>query len=251
MKAPSPLTRPETLPLESIAKIATDRALIVAPHPDDEALGCAGAISLLAASGCKVRILIISDGTQSHPNSRKYPAPALQAIRKTETIAAMKLLGVEKADITFMQLPDSAVPNAESPTFNAAATLCHAYLAATAPQLLVLPWRNDPHPDHRATWQLFAAAIARCTFAPRTIEYPIWDWDLNQRRSIAEGLITPWRLDISPVVDLKQQAIAAYRSQIADLIDDDPTGFRLSPEMLANFAHPWEIYLESDRSMQM
>jgi LmbE family N-acetylglucosaminyl deacetylase len=247
--APSPLTQPETLPLESIAKIATDRVLIVAPHPDDEALGCAGAISLLKARGCKVRILVISDGAKSHPNSRKYPAAALQALRKTETLAAMQLLGVAKADITFMQLPDSAVPDPESPTFNAAATLCHAYLAATSPQLLILPWRNDPHPDHRATWQLFAAALARCTFAPRTIEYPIWDWDRNQRRSITEGLITPWRLDISPVLDLKQQAIAAYRSQTTNLIDDDPTGFRLSPEMLANFSHPWEIYLEGDSRM--
>jgi LmbE family N-acetylglucosaminyl deacetylase len=246
----SPLTRPEILPLHSIATIATDRALIVAPHPDDEALGCAGAIAMLRARGSKVRILVTSDGAQSHPNSCKYPAPALRSIRKNETLAAMQLLGVEKADITFMQLPDSAVPSTESPTFNAAAALCHAYLAATAPQLLILPWRNDSHPDHRATWQLFAAALARCTFAPRTLEYPIWDWDLDRRRSIATRLLTPWRLDISPVVDLKQQAIAAYRSQIADLIDDDPTGFRLSPEMLANFAHPWEIYLESDRAMQ-
>jgi LmbE family N-acetylglucosaminyl deacetylase len=244
-----PIAHPEILPLHSIVTIATDRATIVAPHPDDEALGCAGAIAMLRARGAKVRILVISDGTQSHPNSRKYPAPTLRSIRKNETLAAMQLLGVEKADITFMQLPDSAVPSTESPTFNAATDLCHAYLAATAPQLLILPWRNDSHPDHRATWQLFAAAQDRCTFAPRTLEYPIWGWSLDRRKSIATRLLNPWRLDISPVVDLKQQAIAAYRSQIADLIDDDPTGFRLSPEMLANFAHPWEIYLESDRAM--
>jgi LmbE family N-acetylglucosaminyl deacetylase len=243
--APSPLTHPETLPLASISSIAASRALVVAPHPDDEALGCAGAIALLRARGCRVRILVVSDGTQSHPNSRKYPAPALAALRKTETLTAMQLLGVEKSDITFLQFPDSAVPTPESPKFNPAAALCHAYLAATSPQLLFLPWRNDPHPDHRATWQLFAAALARCTFAPRTLEYPIWDWDERQRRSSGYGLATPWRLDISSVVDLKQQAIAAYRSQIADLIDDDPTGFRLSPDMLANFAQPWEIYVDS------
>jgi LmbE family N-acetylglucosaminyl deacetylase len=243
--APSPLTHPETLPLASISTIAATSALIVAPHPDDEALGCGGAIALLRALGCRVRILVVSDGAQSHPNSRKYPAPALRALRKTETLTAMQLLGVDKSDITFLQLPDSAVPAATSPNFNAAAALCHAYLAATSPQLLFLPWRNDPHPDHRATWQLFAAALARCTFAPRTLEYPIWDWDETQRSSLAPGLVTPWRLDISSVVNLKQQAIAAYRSQIADLIDDDPTGFRLSPAMLANFAQPWEIYVDS------
>ncbi len=241
----SPLAQPHTLPLRSISDMATDRVLVVAPHPDDETLGCAGAIALLTARGCKVRILVISDGSQSHPNSRKYPAPALQQLRKNETRSAMALLGVPKSEITFMQLPDSAVPAAEETNFNAAAAVCHAYLAATTPQLVLLPWRNDPHPDHRATWQIVTAALARCPFAPRTIEYPIWDWDRNQRRAIAEGIINPWRLDISPVIDLKQQAIAAYRSQTTDLIDDDPTGFRLSPEMLGNFTQPWEIYLEA------
>ena len=46
------------------------------------------------------------------------------------------------------------------------------------------------------------------------------------------------------MVKLKQEAIACYRSQITNLIDDDPEGFRLTPEMLLNFARPWEVYLE-------
>jgi hypothetical protein len=49
------------------------------------------------------------------------------------------------------------------------------------------------------------------------------------------------------VVELKQQAIAAYCSQTTDLIDDDPEGFRLTPEMLANFTRPWEVYIEENR----
>jgi hypothetical protein len=47
------------------------------------------------------------------------------------------------------------------------------------------------------------------------------------------------------VVELKQQAIAFYRSQTTNLIDDDPEGFCLTPEMLANFTRPWEVYLET------
>lgn len=59
--------------------------------------------------------------------------------------------------------------------------------------------------------------------------------------------VTIWRLDISQVVKLKQQAIATYRSQTTNLIDDAPEGFRLTPQMLANFTRPWEVYLEEDR----
>lgn len=240
----SPLTRPHILPWRSIAELATPPVLVVAPHPDDETLGCGGAIALFRSRGNLVRLLVISDGTKSHPNSRKYPSVALQQLRAAETRSAMAILGVDEAEITFMQLPDGAVPDAGSPDFNAAVDRCAAYLAATTPKLVLLPWRSDPHPDHRATWQILTAALARGKFAPSTIEYPIWDWDRNQRQLDNQGAIDPWRLDITEAIALKQQAIAAYRSQTTNLIDDDPTGFRLSADMLENFAQPWEIYLE-------
>ncbi|MEH1898605.1 MAG: hypothetical protein V7K94_25515 [Nostoc sp.] len=87
-----------------------------------------------------------------------------------------------------------------------------------------------------------------CPYPPRLIEYPIWDWDSDQRESLPGSLeVTTCRLNISAVVEFKQQAIAAYRSQTTDLIDDDPDGFRLTPEMLANFTHPWEVYIEENR----
>lgn len=239
----SPLESPDLLPLRSIATLATDSVLVVAPHPDDETLGCGGAIALFRAQQIPVRLLVISDGSQSHPNSRKYPARALQQLRAAETRTAMAILGVAASDITYMSLPDGAVPTAGA-SFDAAVDRTYTDLAAASPSLVLLPWRNDPHPDHRATWQILTAALAASKFAPRTIEYPIWDWDCHQRQLGTQAAITLWRLDISAVVALKQQAIAAYRSQTTALIDDDLTGFRLSPTMLANFAQPWEIYLE-------
>ncbi|MFM2305133.1 MAG: hypothetical protein RLZZ135_2546 [Cyanobacteriota bacterium] len=240
---PSPLAQPQTLPLLHISAIVTERVLVVAPHPDDETLGCAGAIALLAAQGCNVWVLVVSDGTQSHPNSRQYPAPILQQLRAAETQSAMAKLGVTSDRITFMELPDGAIPTPGTIDFNAVVDRFINYLTAVNPQTIFAPCRTDPHPDHRATWQILHAALAQAQLTPRSIEYPIWDWDPLQRSSTNSTEIQAWRLDISQVVELKQQAIAAYRSQTTDLIYDDPTGFRLTPELLANFAHPWEIYL--------
>jgi LmbE family N-acetylglucosaminyl deacetylase len=238
---------PGQLPLYPIDPIATAPVLVVAPHPDDETLGCGGAIAALRDLALAVLILVISDGTQSHPNSRAYPAPRLKAVRMAETQAAMRLLGVNAAQITFLDLPDGAIPLGRSAAFNPALTRCQSYLSTVKPALVFLPWRHDPHPDHRATWQLIHQALRQCNQAPRLIEYPVWDWDVAQRRSIqGKTGVRAWRLDISRTVKRKQQAIAAYRSQTTDLIDDDPAGFRLSPEMLANFAQPWELYLEAD-----
>lgn len=242
----SPLARPLDLPLYSIGEIAAEPVLVVAPHPDDETLGCAGAIGLLTERGYTVNILVVSDGTQSHPNSRQYPATALRDLRESETRCAMALLGVEPSHITFLQLPDGAIPNADSPDFPAVVNECHVYLKSVNPKVVFLPWRADPHPDHRAAWQIISAGLQQAMLSPKVMEYPIWDWDLEQRQLLNQDFYHSWRLDISEVVALKHQAIAAYRSQITNLIDDDPTGFRLTPEMLSNFAHSWEIYLEEN-----
>lgn len=243
----SPFLNPITLPLhaaETVAKIGS--TLVVAPHPDDESLGCGGAIALLRSLGCPVSVLVISDGTRSHPRSRKYPAPALRTLRETETRAALAILGVEASQVTFLGLPDGAIPNPGAAGFEQAVSWCRDCLAGLAPETIFLPWRFDPHPDHRATWQLIQTVIAADdALSSATIEYPIWDWDPEQHNGLpSSNQVTGWRLDISSVLELKLQAIATYRSQTTDLIDDDPEGFRLKPEMLANFTHPWEVYLE-------
>ncbi|MEH2443863.1 PIG-L deacetylase family protein [Nostoc sp.] len=236
-----PLSNPSVLPWRSVEEIACSPALIVAPHPDDETLGCGGAIALLRSLNYDVQVLVISDGTLSHPNSQKYPAGKLRALREAETLSALKLLGVEVHAVTFLRMQDGSIPT----QYQSAVASCRAYITDMTPQIIFLPWRYDPHADHRATWKLIHAVLNDLCFYPRLIEYPIWDWDSNQQRSLPESLdVTTWRLNINTVVELKQQAIAAYRSQITDLIDDDPEGFRLSPEMLANFTHPWEVYLE-------
>ena len=237
-----PLSEPTVLPLRPAIAIAAGSALVVAPHPDDETLGCGGAIALLRSLGCAVQVLVISDGTMSHPRSRKYPATALRALREAETLKAMAVLGVDASFVTFLRLKDGALPTL-APGMSAVAS---RVLAAFAPKTIFLPLRYDPHPDHRATWKLIQTALVYLPYTPRLIEYPIWDWDPEQRGSTpATDQLSAWRLDISKVLALKQTAIAAYRSQTTDLIDDDPQGFRLTPEMLANFAHPWEVYLEA------
>ena len=309
---------PESLALLDIKTLVTRSAhqsiLIVAPHPDDETLGCGGAIALLRQLNVSVKVLIVSDGTKSHPNSLTYPPPALKELRERESLAALAILGVASEAVTFLGMPDGAVPIVETdavtgghgdeksdkieeyqqamqrglgeglspvvsqafkspvglpheryPKVSAKAyakrypkglasrrplglhqeaiALIYQHLTYLAPSIIFLPWRRDPHPDHRASRQLFTAAIKNLATSPRMIEYPIWDWDSQQRGDFADS-INAWRLDISSVLELKRQAIAQYRSQISDLIKDDPQGFRLTPQMLQNFTQPWEIYLE-------
>ncbi|BAC90990.1 PIG-L deacetylase family protein [Gloeobacter violaceus] len=229
------------------AAAALGSTLVVAPHPDDESLGCGGTIALLRRLGLPVRVLVVSDGTRSHPNSRRYPPAALRALREAEARAALAVLGVAPAAVTFLGLKDGAVPFEGDADFADALGRCRRYLAQLEPvRTVVLPWRRDPHPDHRAVWNLMHRASDGFTAFARSLEYPIWLWEQGERfHRPMEGEVCIWRLAIGPVLALKRAAVAAHRSQTSDLIDDDPEGFRLTPETLTHFERPWECYLEA------
>jgi LmbE family N-acetylglucosaminyl deacetylase len=236
------LTETEKIPLVSAETVADwGKTLVVAPHPDDESLGCGGAIALLRQFEREVCILTLSDGTLSHPNSRKYPKEKLRDLRENELKDAAEILSVETSKITFFRYQDRSVPQADAAEFQAAVERCQKFLDEIKPQTILVPWRRDPHPDHHAAFQLIEKAKKK---HHRIIEYPIWLYELAQAEDAPlENEVAAFRLDISSVVEIKQKAIRAHRSQITDLIDDDPHGFRLSEEVLGNFAHPFEIYL--------
>ncbi|MBD2578493.1 PIG-L family deacetylase [Oscillatoria sp. FACHB-1406] len=244
MSAYSFVTEPDlkSLQLESVA----EPILVVAPHPDDETLGCGGAIAQLRSMGKCVRVLVVSDGTMSHPNSRKYPPQKRRQLREGETIAALALLGVEADKIAFLRLPDGAVPTVAPETEATADAIarCRAYLSQYPPATLFLPYQFDPHPDHRATWQLVQAALRALSSTACWLEYPIWDWDPQQGQPFDLEQYRAWQVEIGEGLGLKKDAIACYRSQLGGLIDDDPDGFQLTPELIASFTQPLEIYLE-------
>lgn len=229
------------------------RTLIVAPHPDDESLGCGGALALLAARSNAAFVLILTDGAASHAQSKEYPQPRLRELRERETLLAIGHLGHDQSAVTFMRFDDRRLPsdaNHEADSscrFDDVVNRCRDYLAQLAPHTIFVPWRRDPHPDHRATAKIVTAACQGLfATSPRIIEYPIWIWEMNEGGDAPlASEVTPWRLDVSSVIERKRRAIASHVSQTTDLIKDDPNGFRLSAEVLQNFSHPWELYFDS------
>lgn len=241
---PSLLLRPERHPLRPPeAALALGPTVVLAPHPDDESLGCGGLLATLAAAGVPARVVVVTDGTRSHPSSQAYPAPRLRRLREAEARAAVAALGMASGDVAFLRHPDCGLPEEGTPAHASAAEALAAALVGA--RTVLVPWRRDPHCDHVATWALARAAVARMTRAPRWVEYPVWAWP-NAASGVApqDGEVTPWRLDVSAHAGRKREAIGAHRSQTTRLIDDDPEGFVLAPEMLAHFERPWELFLD-------
>ena len=234
----------DTLPLapeQCVTGFGT--TLIIAPHADDESLGCGGVISLLRKYGQNVYIVLLSDGTLSHPNSREFPAEKLRDLREKELLDACEILGVSAEHVIFCRYSDRNVPTPASKQFGAAVKNLSKMMSILKPQSVFVPWRRDPHPDHQAAFQLIDAAD---TLNAKIYEYPIWLEELGENGdapTTEESM--PFRLNISSVLDQKQHAISQHKSQITDLINDDPEGFRLSEEMLSQFNVPYETFFIS------
>ena len=128
--------------------------LVIAPHPDDETLGCGGLIAACVERGHRVHTIFVTDGGASHPNSRLWSRPRLAACREAEAAEALRRLGAGNEPRTFLRLEDAAMPAPGTSAHSQAVAAIAAILRTLAPRLIVLPWRRDPHCDHRASWQL-------------------------------------------------------------------------------------------------
>ncbi len=242
---PALLADPEGVPLRPPeAATALGRVAVVAPHPDDESLGCGGLLALLARRGQSARVVVVSDGAGSHPGSGAYPPDRLRALRQRETQDALAALGLAPDAARFLRLPDGAVPHPHHAGFGQAIGLLHAALRDAEPDTVFAPWRRDPHPDHVAAWHLARAVVPMLPRPPRIVEYPVWLWEREPERAPRPYEVRPWRLDVSTVAERKRRAVAAHRSQTTGLIADSDAPFRIPDEMLARAARPWELFFD-------
>lgn len=224
-------------------------AFIIAPHPDDESLACGGTIALLRENNLSVNVIFITDGSMSHPSSPTYPPSRLKTLREKEAINALHVLGVEKDSIYFLGLPDSKMERLDPAILQDSSIKLQALLQKTKPKTVFLPWRNDPHPDHIATWQLCRHAIKTLhrqdNFQALILEYLVWFWERKEANDLnINQSVKLWRVLINNQLLDKKRAIKAHVSQLGQLIKDDPNAFSLSPEMLKKFYTAEELFLE-------
>lgn len=83
-----------------------ERFLFVGPHPDDIEIGAGATIKRLADEGKKIAFLICTDGRYGDGNASGFSREELVAMRKEESLASAKYLGVN--DVTFLDLSDGA-----------------------------------------------------------------------------------------------------------------------------------------------
>lgn len=223
--------------------LSAKRLLVVAPHPDDESLGCGGVITAFSKSGRAIHVIFVTDGGASHLDSPTWPRNRLRMQRELEAIEALGFLGVGRSNATFLRLRDAAMPHPETRLYREAIAAMKKVIAEFDSDLVLLPWRRDPHCDHRDSWSLANQALSEAGVMPERLEYAIWldeighgaDWP---RPDEAQEI----RFDISAVLSSKLNAVCAHRSQTTGLITDAPSAFQLSRATISRLAGPIETY---------
>lgn len=242
MRAEAALAAMAALPVVSFRAAFGDApALILAPHPDDESLGCGGLIAEACRQACPPIVVVLTDGTMSHPRSRRFPHSQLGLLREREALAATAHLGLPPERVIFLRYPDTAAPS-EGPSLQQAALRLADIVTAHGCGTVIASWEHDPHCDHEA-----AARIARtaCQMTgARQLAYPIWGYTLPPEHPIEQDRVSGFRLNVAHQHERKLAAIMAHRSQYAGLIDDDPDGFQLDTTFIERFLTSTETFIE-------
>lgn len=171
----------------------TGRILVVAPHPDDESVGCGG---LLARFGPQCDLLLLTDGRKGTPADGSKSEAEIAAIRKAEFDAAAAFFRVNR--VTVLNLPDSQLWKHRKEVSN---------INLRVYDKIFVPYRMERHPDHATAFQIIRKLHRIQHAKGDLLEYEVWS-----------PIIAPNRfLDISEVMEKKLTGIRFYVSQVREL----------------------------------
>lgn len=221
-----PLGTPETL-------LAQRSLIVIAPHPDDETLGCGGLLAWAARHDQLRHVVFLTDGEGSHPAATQDIAK----IRRGEAIVAAAHLGLTPAQLSFMGLPDAGLLTLGGEQRLWATHWLRCLAAERSPCLIAVTADTDPHGDHRAACALIQESV-RGLPGVEVVAYPVWSWLLLDEPSAVCGM----RIDIKEHRAVKASAIEAYASQQGRLaLDVD--GFKIPEELLRHVHSDTEVFL--------
>ncbi|HQZ44563.1 MAG TPA: PIG-L family deacetylase [Usitatibacteraceae bacterium] len=186
------------------------RVLVLAPHPDDECVGCGGTVRKYVESNASVRVVILTDGRDGDPAVRQLARNdpererlegELAVRRKAETAASLRILGAEQG--YFLDAADGQLQQHVAPV---AARLA-GILSEWRPDIVLLPFLTDRHADHFAANRCLIEAVSRLE--------PAWAESMNcLGYETWSPIYANVYVDISSTVDCKLRALNCHESQL-------------------------------------
>ena len=206
------------------------RAIVFAPHPDDETLGCGGTIAKKLSEGYDISVVFLTDGRYAliELGISSKPTPLeMKEMRREDALRAAKILGLREKNLIFLDFEDKSLDKHSG--------LVQEKIVETlqdvSPVEVFFPQAKEYNIDHRATNRIVRRAIEKSEVHPIEYQYIIaWKFPLylllhvvNEgafdllMSKVLEGDLV--HVDISELLHLKIRAIREYNSQITVLSD--------------------------------
>lgn len=180
------------------------RIVIIAPHNDDEILGCGGTIAKYAKAGHEV---IVCEVTAGDLNDE------MVQLQKREALKSHKLLGVKQT--VFMDLP--VVGLKEMPTREINRAFLET-LTQLRPEIVYIPHRGDMHIDHQCVVDAAMVALRpvsqpqlKAIYAYETLSESEWN-----RPTVDNAFLPNCWCDITEEIEMKLDAMRCHASQVCE-----------------------------------
>lgn len=126
--------------------------LVIAPHPDDELLGCGGSIIKAMNLGHDVHICFLSMGEFGSPD---YLPEELSIIRKNEALMSCEFLRISNTKINFLEIKDNTICRYDLKAMRQLMKL----IRNIQPNITYIPHKNESSSDHQETFYLSMRAL--------------------------------------------------------------------------------------------
>lgn len=214
---------------------STSRVVVIAPHPDDEVIGCGGIMMAAAGQGNPIVVIGVTDGEECYSSSPQCTPQQLAAMRRAESMEALRRLGVLPDAVHRLGLPDGEVRKHGG---RLTQQLCRLL---QPDDIVITTWRRDGHADHKAVGQ--HAAEAAAARGARLIEVPIWAWQWPFNETVPADGEHPYRIALDTRAEVrKEYALSAYASQVrppAPL----PSNPALPQQLIGRWLRGWETVI--------
>jgi len=220
---PLPALLLEHLAVPVPAFTSRSRLLLFAPHPDDESLGCSILLQRAVRAGAVVRVVYVTDG-----DDNPWPQRVLERkwrlngndrrrwgrLRRTEALAALRVLGMRGSAARFLGLPDQKL---SAMLFCGGQSVLERFAAIIAdwgPTDLLVPSISDTHPDHSALAVMLRLVLSESfSDAMETGQMTVWSYVVHGRSpAFFDHAETICQSDIEAATKLR--AIRCHKTQL-------------------------------------
>lgn len=194
--------------------------MLIAPHPDDEALACSVILQRATRAGAAIRVVYATDG-----DDNPWPQRILERkwrlneadrkrwgnLRRAEALAALRVLNVHASATRFLGLPDQGLTKLLITDCRTAVERLTTSITDWAPTHLLIPSAHDTHPDHNALAVMLRLLLAKLHSSAPAMS--VWTYSVHGQSNAFFGRAQKLQQS-DPETAIKEQAIRCHKTQL-------------------------------------